>query len=102
MPGAMPTNISGGSHDISRLHPEGMALCKSSVRPLWRSQQQTAYALFSGATCQTWQGEPGKGGWNLGTSPLEQVAKTVLVLCSDGMNTINGALVPTDMGWAAV
>ncbi|KAG7103990.1 hypothetical protein HYQ44_015302 [Verticillium longisporum] len=82
MPGAMPTNISGGSHDISRLHPEGMAL--------------------SGATCQTWQGEPGKGGWNLGTSPLEQVAKIVLLLCSDGMNTINGALVPTDMGWAAV
>ncbi|EGY19683.1 bacilysin biosynthesis oxidoreductase bacC [Verticillium dahliae VdLs.17] len=82
MPGAMPTNISGGSHDISRLHPEGMAL--------------------SGATCQTWQGEPGKGGWNLGISPLEQVAKTVLVLCSDGMNTINGALVPTNMGWAAV
>ncbi|EEY15747.1 bacilysin biosynthesis oxidoreductase bacC [Verticillium alfalfae VaMs.102] len=82
MPGAMPTNISGGSHDFSQLHPEGMAL--------------------SGATCQTWQGEPGKGGWNLGISPLEQVAKTVLVLCSDGMNTINGALVPTDMGWAAV
>ncbi|KAG7140637.1 Short-chain dehydrogenase reductase 3a like protein [Verticillium longisporum] len=65
MPGAMPTNISGGSHDISRLHPEGMALSGRLVK---------------------------RG----------KVAKTVLVLCSDGMNTINGALVPTDMGWAAV
>ncbi|KAM0274872.1 hypothetical protein ACHAQH_007797 [Verticillium albo-atrum] len=82
MPGPMHTNIAGANHDVSRFHPEGMAL--------------------SMATCSTWQGEPGKVGWNLGMSPLEQVAKTVMVLCSDGMNTVNGALVPTDMGWAAM
>jgi hypothetical protein len=47
-------------------------------------------------------GDPVKGGWNFGWSPLDQVAKTVVSLCSDGMNTINGALVPTDMGWTTV
>jgi NAD(P)-dependent dehydrogenase (short-subunit alcohol dehydrogenase family) len=36
--------------------------------------------------------------WN----PLEEVSKTILCLCSDGMNTISGAFVPTDSGWTAI
>jgi energy-converting hydrogenase Eha subunit B len=36
--------------------------------------------------------------WN----PLEEVAKTILCMCSDGMDTISGALVPTDSGWTTV
>ncbi|KAM0323165.1 hypothetical protein ACHAQA_009015 [Verticillium albo-atrum] len=69
-------------HDAAGFHAEGMALTMAS--------------------CATWGGEAGKGGWNLGMSPLDQVAKTVTVLCSEGMNTINGALVPADMGWASI
>lgn len=36
--------------------------------------------------------------WN----PLEEVAKTCLCLCSDGMDTINGALVNTDDGLTCI
>jgi NAD(P)-dependent dehydrogenase (short-subunit alcohol dehydrogenase family) len=36
--------------------------------------------------------------WN----PLEEVAKTVMVLCSEGMDTVNGAIVTTDNGWSAI
>ncbi|EQB50184.1 hypothetical protein CGLO_10392 [Colletotrichum gloeosporioides Cg-14] len=82
MPGPMQTNMARNENHIADFHKEGLAVVVS--------------------TFNTVHGDPAKQGWNFGWSPLEQVAKTVLVLCSDGMNTINGALVPTDMGWTTV
>ncbi|CAI0653559.1 unnamed protein product, partial [Colletotrichum noveboracense] len=82
MPGPMQTNMARSENHIADFHKEGLAVVVS--------------------TFNTVHGDPAKQGWNFGWSPLEQVAKTVLVLCSDGMNTINGALVPTDMGWTTV
>ncbi|KAF4926203.1 3-beta-hydroxycholanate 3-dehydrogenase (NAD(+)) 2 [Colletotrichum viniferum] len=82
MPGPMQTNMARNENHIADFHKEGLAVVVS--------------------TFSTVHGDPAKQGWNFGWSPLEQVAKTVLVLCSDGMNTINGALVPTDMGWTTV
>ena len=32
-------------------------------------------------------------------SPLEEVARTIALLCSSGIGTVNGALVSTDYGW---
>ncbi|KAL0931220.1 short-chain dehydrogenase reductase sdr [Colletotrichum truncatum] len=82
MPGPMQTNMARDKDHIADFHKEGLALVVS--------------------TFNTVHGNPAQGGWNFGWSALEQVAKTVLVLCSDGMNTINGALVPTDMGWTTI
>ncbi|KAI8240666.1 3-beta-hydroxycholanate 3-dehydrogenase (NAD(+)) 2 [Colletotrichum sp. SAR 10_96] len=82
MPGPMQTNMARNENHIADFHKEGLAVVVS--------------------TFNTVHGDPAKQGWNFGWSPLGQVAKTVLVLCSDGMNTINGALVPTDMGWTTV
>ncbi|KAF4827929.1 3-beta-hydroxycholanate 3-dehydrogenase (NAD(+)) 2 [Colletotrichum tropicale] len=82
MPGPMQTNMARNENHIADFHKEGLAVVVS--------------------TFNTVHGDPANQGWNFGWSPLEQVAKTVLVLCSDGMNTINGALVPTDMGWTTV
>ncbi|KAF5527808.1 3-beta-hydroxycholanate 3-dehydrogenase (NAD(+)) 2 [Colletotrichum aenigma] len=82
MPGPMKTNMARNENHIADFHKEGLAVVVS--------------------TFNTVHGDPANQGWNFGWSPLEQVAKTVLVLCSDGMNTINGALVPTDMGWTTV
>ncbi|KAF6834475.1 short-chain dehydrogenase reductase sdr [Colletotrichum plurivorum] len=82
MPGPMQTNMARDEGHIAGFHPEGLKLVVS--------------------TFNTVHGDPAQKGWNFGWSSLEQVAKTVLVLCSDGMNTINGALVPTDMGWTTV
>ncbi|KAG7052043.1 bacilysin biosynthesis oxidoreductase bacC [Colletotrichum scovillei] len=73
MPGPMMTNMARDEEHIKEFHPEGLAM-----------------------------GNPAKGGWDLGWSPLDQVSKTVVNLCSGGMNTINGALVPTDMGWTTL
>ncbi|OLN83718.1 Levodione reductase 4 [Colletotrichum chlorophyti] len=83
MPGPMMTNMAvTGEDHIKQFHQEGLALVTS--------------------TFNTLSADPTQRGWNFGWSPLEQVAKTVLVLCCDGMNTVNGALVPTDMGWTTV
>ncbi|KXH66403.1 bacilysin biosynthesis oxidoreductase bacC [Colletotrichum salicis] len=82
MPGPMMTNMARDEEHIKEFHPEGLAMVVS--------------------TFNTCQGDPAKGGWDLGWSPLDQVSKTVVSLCSGGMNTINGALVPTDMGWTSL
>ncbi|KAK1711917.1 bacilysin biosynthesis oxidoreductase bacC [Colletotrichum acutatum] len=82
MPGPMMTNMARDEEHIKEFHPEGLAMVVS--------------------TFNTCQGDPTKGGWDLGWSPLDQVSKTVVSLCSGGMNTINGALVPTDMGWTSL
>ncbi|TEA13529.1 3-beta-hydroxycholanate 3-dehydrogenase (NAD(+)) 2 [Colletotrichum sidae] len=82
MPGPMQTNMARDKDYIASFHQEGLAMVVS--------------------TFNTVQGNPAEKGWNIGWSPLEQVAKTVLALCSDNMHTINGALVPTDMGWTTV
>jgi NAD(P)-dependent dehydrogenase (short-subunit alcohol dehydrogenase family) len=59
-------------HDADLYHKEGRALASSTFAAGLR--------------------------WN----PVEEVSKTVLVLCSDGMDTVNGACVPTDNGWTAI
>ncbi|KAK1657425.1 bacilysin biosynthesis oxidoreductase bacC [Colletotrichum godetiae] len=82
MPGPMMTNMARDEEHIKEFHPVGLAMVVS--------------------TFNTCQGDPAKGGWDLGWSPLDQVSKTVVSLCSGGMNTINGALVPTDMGWTSL
>ncbi|OBR13375.1 Bacilysin biosynthesis oxidoreductase bacC [Colletotrichum higginsianum IMI 349063] len=74
LPGPMMTNMVNEGH-AARYHPEGLAMVL---------------------------GDPARKGWNFGWSPLDQVSKTVLCLCADGIHTINGALVPTDMGWTSI
>jgi hypothetical protein len=60
------------SHKDRKFHEDGVKLASSTFAP----------------------GIP----WN----PLEEVSKTILCLCSDGMDTVNGACVPTDNGWTCV
>ena len=60
------------THKERDFHPEGMKLASSTFAP------------------------------GLAWNELAEVAKTVLCLCSDGMGTINGALVPTDNGWTTI
>jgi len=64
--------MTGMGHDASKYHKEGRDMSASTFAAGLR--------------------------WN----PLEEVAKTVMVLCSDGMDTVNGACVNTDNGWTAI
>ncbi|GKT54065.1 short-chain dehydrogenase [Colletotrichum tofieldiae] len=82
MPGPMLTNMVKDENHIKQFHQEGVAMVSS--------------------TFNTVQGDTAQRGWNFGWSPLNQVSKTVLSLCADGIHTINGALVPTDMGWTTI
>jgi hypothetical protein len=64
--------MTGMGHDASTYHEEGRDLSSSTFAAGMR--------------------------WN----PLEEVSKTVMVLCSDGMDTVNGAIVNTDNGWSVI
>ncbi|KAF1810323.1 dehydrogenase [Eremomyces bilateralis CBS 781.70] len=72
MPGPMKTNMGSDAHDVSKYHPEGLRLASSSMAAGLR--------------------------WN----PIEEVAKTVALLCTDGVGTINGSLVNCDNGWTCI
>ncbi|TQN70528.1 3-beta-hydroxycholanate 3-dehydrogenase (NAD(+)) 2 [Colletotrichum shisoi] len=81
LPGPMMTNMVN-ERRAARYHQEGLAMVVS--------------------TMNTVTGDPAEKGWNYGWSPLDQVSKAVLSLCADGIHTINGALVTTDMGWTSI